>query len=142
MLFIGGAGTGKTFLSNCIAREVIKQGYSVIYYPAASLFDRMADSAFGRREDEREQIFGCDLLIIDDLGTEVTNSFATSQLFRCISERRLRRRSTIISTNLDLNQLRDTYTERVSSRLLEGFEILRFFNQDIRILKRHMMQTR
>ena len=142
LLFMGGAGTGKTFLSNCIAAEVIRQGFSVIYYPAATLFDRLADSAFGRSADEREQIFGCDLLIIDDLGTEVNNSFVNSQLFQCINERKMRKRSTVISTNLDMNQLRDTYSERVSSRLLEGYDICRFFNPDIRMLKRQLTPGR
>ena len=142
LLFTGDAGTGKTFLSNCIAREVIRQGFSVVYLSAPALFDTLADGAFGRGTDDRGQIFGCDLLIIDDLGTEVNSSFVSSQLFRCVSERQLRRVSTIISTNLDMNRLRDSYSERVSSRLLENYEVCRFFNPDIRILKRRMAGTR
>ena len=138
LLFTGAAGTGKTFLSNCIAREVIKQGYSVVYLSASLFFKQLADAAFGRSDSDDNQIMDCDLLIIDDLGTEYNNTFVSSQLFCCINERRLRAKSTIISTNLDMNQLRDTYSERVSSRLLESYKICRFCNPDIRIIKRQM----
>ncbi|MBQ9387159.1 MAG: ATP-binding protein [Lachnospiraceae bacterium] len=137
LLFTGAAGTGKTFLSNCIAGEVIRQGFSVVYLSAATLFDKLADSAFGRRDSEdRETIYDSDLLVIDDLGTEFNNSFVSSQLFCCINERRLRGRSTIISTNLDLDGIRGDYTERVSSRIAESYRICPFFGTDIRLIKR------
>lgn len=137
LLFTGAAGTGKTFLSNCIAREVIRQGFSVVYLSAATLFDKLADSAFGRSDTEdRETIFDSDLLVIDDLGTEFNNSFVSSQLFYCINERRLRSRSTIISTNMDMEGIRGAYTERVSSRLAESYRICPFFGTDIRLIKR------
>ena len=137
LLFIGAAGTGKTFLSNCIAEEVMRQGRSVVYLSAGGLFERLADHAFRDRDDDSYRyILECDLLIIDDLGTEVNNSFVSSQLFYCLNERILRRRSTIISTNLDLNRIRDIYSERVSSRLLENYTICTFFNRDIRLIRR------
>ena len=82
-------------------------------------------------------IFDCDLLIIDDLGTELSNSFTTSQLFLCINERILRQKSTIISTNLGMNQLADIYSERVLSRISSNYTLLKLFGADIRILKRH-----
>ena len=136
LLFMGPAGTGKTFLSNCIAKEVIEKGFSVVYLSAMSLFEKLAESSFGKDSDSREQIIGCDLLIIDDLGTEYNNTFVSSQFFYCLNERKLRGRSTIISTNYDMNEIRDAYSERVSSRLLEGYQTCKFFNKDIRILKK------
>ena len=101
----GTVGTGKTMLSVCAARALIEKGKSVLYFSAASLFDRLADCTFGSvsRDSLRAftaDLYGCDLLIIDDLGTEFTNAFVASQLFSCISERGLNRHSTIISTNL------------------------------------------
>lgn len=138
LLFIGAAGTGKTFLSNCIAREVIAEGHSVVYLSAATLFDRLAQMTFGKsgESEEKAVIMDCDLLIIDDLGTEFNNSFVSSQLFYCINERKLKNRSTIISTNLDLEKLKENYSERVSSRFIENYRICRFFNTDIRRKKR------
>jgi len=143
LLLIGRAGTGKTFLSNCIAGALLNRGFSVLYLSAGSLFESLAQHAFsraeekGQTEEQYRYILDSDLLIIDDLGTELNNSFVTSQLFFCINERAIRRKSTIISTNLDLNQIRDTYSERVSSRILESYRDFRFYNSDIRIKKRH-----
>ena len=87
--------------------------------------------------DARENIFDCDLLIIDDLGTELSNSFTSSQLFLCLNERILRRKSTIISTNLKMNQLADIYSERVLSRISNSYTVMNLFGADIRILKRY-----
>ena len=81
-------------------------------------------------------IFDCDLLIIDDLGTELTNAFVASQLFLCINERILQKKSTIISTNLDMNAFRDTYTERVFSRISSHYTMRKLLGDDIRILKK------
>ena len=124
-LFITGAtGTGKTFLSNCIAAEILNAGYSVIYLSAVRLFDILADEAFGRtdplsRSRDEMHLYTCDLLIIDDLGTEITNSFIQSSLFHCINERLLRNRHTIISTNLSIEQISYHYSERVFSRIID-----------------------
>lgn len=139
LLFTGPAGTGKTFLSNCIADALIRQGFSVVYLPAGRLFETLADATFERTDaskDSYSYILESDLLIIDDLGAEMNNSFINSQLFFCLNERNLRKRSTLISTNLTLNQMRDNYTERVTSRLVEQYVICHFFNSDIRVKKR------
>ena len=141
-LFYGQAGVGKTFLSHCIAKELIDTAHSVIYFTAFELFDLFSKTTFGRGDDLEElqqmhsYIFDCDLLIIDDLGTELTNSFVASQLFLCINERLLRRRSTIISTNLAMNVFRDTYSERVFSRISSGYKMRKLFGDDIRIRKK------
>ena len=83
-----------------------------------------------------QNIFDCDLLIIDDLGTELSNSFTTSQLFLCLNERILRQKSTIISTNLNMNQVADIYSERVLSRIMTYYTIIKLFGEDIRSKKR------
>lgn len=140
LYFYGDTGIGKTFLSNCIAKELIDKGYSVIYFTAFQLFDILSKGVFKRDEEAllaHQNIFDCDLLIIDDLGTELSNSFTTSQLFLCLNERILRRKSTIISTNLGMNQLADIYSERVLSRISSNYTLIKLFGADIRILKRH-----
>lgn len=140
LYFYGDTGIGKTFLSNCVAKELMDQGYSVIYFTAFQLFDILSRGVFKKDEDAiaaHRNIFDCDLLIIDDLGTELTNSFTTSQLFLCLNERILRKKSTIISTNLGMNQLADIYSERVLSRISSNYTLIKLFGADIRILKRH-----
>ena len=96
----------------------------------------MSEGTFGKKKDILEDIYNCDLLIIDDLGTELVNSFTVSQLFLCINERILRQRSTIISANLDLNQMLDTYSERIVSRIASDYSIIKLFGDDIRFKKR------
>lgn len=140
LYFYGDTGIGKTFLSNCVAKELMDQGYSVIYFTAFQLFDILSKGIFKKDEDAiaaHQNIFDCDLLIIDDLGTELTNSFTTSQLFLCLNERILRKKSTIISTNLGMNQLADIYSERVLSRISSNYTLIKLFGADIRILKRN-----
>ena len=102
----GDTGVGKTFLSHCIARELLRSTHCVLYFSAYDLFDMMAANSFSRKDTgtDEELIYDCDLLIIDDLGTELTNSFVSSQLFLCLNERIMRRKSTIISTNLTLKK--------------------------------------
>ena len=140
--FYGDTGVGKTFLSHCIARELIRSSHSVIYFSAFELFDLLGRATFQKADAEEDTlnmhtyIFDCDLLIIDDLGTELTNSFMASQLFLCINERLQRRKSTLISTNLGLNIFRDTYSERVFSRITSNYKMRKFFGDDIRILKK------
>lgn len=141
LLFCGNTGVGKTFLSNCIARELLDSAHTVIYLTAFQLVDIMESNTFGRDaddladEDMFDYIFDCDLLIIDDLGTELNNSFITSQLFLCINERLLRRKSTIISTNLSLEKLQREYSERIFSRIISNYRILAIFGDDIRVKK-------
>lgn len=138
LLLTGQAGSGKTFLSHCVARELLDRYHSVLYLSAPALFQAMADETFGRSEPERETgdlILDCDFLIIDDLGTEMTNSFVVSRLFQCLNERILRGRSTMISTNLSVNDISRIYSDRVASRLVGHYRILVFPNQDIRLIK-------
>ncbi len=136
----GDTGIGKTFLSNCVAKALMDQGYSVIYFTSFQLFDILSRGVFQKDADAiaaHRNIFDCDLLIIDDLGTELANSFTASQLFLCLNERILGKRSTIISTNLGMNQLADTYSERVLSRISSNYTLIKLFGADIRILKRN-----
>ena len=126
-------------MSNCVAKELLDRGHSVIYFTAFQLFDILSKGVFEKDEDAlaaHQNIFTCDLLIIDDLGTELSNSFTTSQLFLCLNERILRKKSTIISTNLGMNQIADIYSERVLSRISSNYTLLKLFGADIRILKR------
>lgn len=139
LFFYGDTGTGKTFLSNCVAKELLDTGHSVIYFTAFELFHIFEKNMFSRDEaasEDYQNIFDCDLLIIDDLGTELTNSFTNSKLFLCLNERILRQKSTIISTNLNLNQLVDTYSERTFSRISSNYTMIKLFGDDIRIQKK------
>ncbi len=143
LLLLGKVGTGKTFLSNCIAKELMDTGHSVVYLTAFQLFQLLSKAVFGGGKDQEETklqaypyIFDCDLLIIDDLGTELPNSFTVSQLFLCINERILRRRSTLISSNLDMGALEDLYSDRILSRFISSYTILQFPETDIRIQKK------
>ncbi len=141
LFLYGDTGIGKTFLSNCIAKELIDKSFSVIYMTAYELFDTLAKSKFEKdsaAEMMCEHIFDCDLLIIDDLGTELANSFTTSQLFLCLNERLLRRKSTIISTNLSLESIVDIYSERTFSRITSNYTMLKLTGDDIRIKKKLM----
>ncbi|MBE5955285.1 MAG: DNA replication protein DnaC [Lachnospiraceae bacterium] len=139
LLFLGNAGVGKTFLSHCIAYELINSGRTVLYLTAFQLFDLLKQHAFQKEgsepETSMEHLLGCDLLIIDDLGTELNNSFISSQLFLCMNERLLRKKATIISTNLSLKQLSQAYSERILSRIMEHYQILNIYGDDIRLKK-------
>ncbi len=136
LLIYGDTGVGKTFLSCCIARELLDSTHSVIYYSAFDLFDAFAEKKFSDSEKARgknEYILNCDLLIVDDLGTELTNSFTVSEFFFCINERILRKKSTIISTNLSLADFMDIYSERVFSRVSSNYTMIKLIGNDIRI---------
>jgi len=139
LCFYGDTGTGKTFLSNCVAKELLDKGHSVIYFTAFQLFDILSKGIFDKDNkamEAHQNIFDCDLLIIDDLGTELANSFTTSQLFLCLNERILRKKSTIISTNLNMGQIAEIYSERVLSRISSCYTIIKMFGDDIRMKKR------
>lgn len=141
LLFFGAVGTGKTFLSNCIAYELLQHGYSVIYFSASGLFDLLSRQAFASNEKEvlyktQEDLYNCDLVIIDDLGTELTNAFTNTHLFSILNERSLRKKPIIISTNLSLEGLKERYSERIFSRLTNVFTFRKLSGSDIRIRKK------
>lgn len=133
----GTTGVGKTFLAHCIAKAVLDEGYSVLFFSAPELFDSLADSAFGRdrTEDNRKRIQDADLVIIDDLGTEMVNSFTLSEFFRLIDGRITRNRSTVISSNLGPQDLKETYSERIFSRVMSHYEAVKLSGKDIRLTK-------
>ena len=138
LLIYGNAGVGKTFLSHCIAGELLNRSKSVIYLTAYQFFKKLEDNTFRRKNDAPDILPGlleCDLLIIDDLGTEMNNTFINSQLFLCINERILKQKSTIINTNLSLEQISCTYSERIFSRIVESYTLLHIYGDDIRIKK-------
>ncbi len=141
LMLVGTVGTGKTFLSSCVANELLKTGHSVIYFSASDFFDAYADHKFGRNrdpEDERpDDIHECDLLVIDDLGTEYENQFAATVLFECLNSRHNARKSTLISTNLTLPELHDRYTDRTFSRLTGHYTILKLTGPDLRMKLRN-----
>lgn len=141
LFFYGTVGTGKSFLSGCIAKELLEAGNSVIYFSAAGLFEALSQFSFDYRNKEElhsiyDDLYQCDLLIIDDLGTELTNNFVTSQFFSCLNERHIRKKSTIISTNLSLEELRNRYSDRIFSRITSNYTICKLSGPDIRIYKR------
>ena len=141
LFFYGTVGTGKSFLSGCIAKELLSQGCSVIYFSANGLFDTLARYAFDTKSKDtlynlNKDLYNCDLVIIDDLGTEVTNNFVTSQLFALLNERHLRQKAAIISTNLSLEELRDRYSERIFSRITSNYSICKLTGKDIRMQRK------
>lgn len=141
LFLYGDPGVGKTFLSNCIAKELMDQSNSVVYLSSFQLFDTLAKGKFDKNEQAEKinkHLLSCDLLIIDDLGTELVNSLTVSQLFLCLNERLLNQKPTIISTNLSLDALVDIYSERIFSRITSNYTMLKLIGDDIRIKKKLM----
>lgn len=143
ILLCGTVGVGKTFLSNCVAKELLDKGHSVLYLSAFQLFDLMAKNSFSGNEPKEDavtkqypHIFESDLLIIDDLGTELANSFTMAGFFLVINERILRKKSTLISTNLTPDEILTTYTERTASRIISNYSMIRLLGSDIRLKKK------
>ena len=141
LLFTGKTGLGKTYLSHCIARELIDRRFSVVYLPAAEMFDIFSRDKFDPDSDEEDRdrsrfLMECDLLIIDDLGTELSNTFTVSQLFRVVDGRLSAGLGTVISTNLPPNEMRDEFTDRVMSRIMSSYEIIPLYGEDIRVRRK------
>jgi DNA replication protein DnaC len=136
LVFYGNSGLGKTFLCSCIAKAVMDNGRSVAYTSAIQLFEFLSEYKLRRTvvNDELEMLKTCDLLIIDDLGTENVNAFTTSELFGIINSRMIEEKSTIISTNLKLTELKRIYSERFASRIIGNYKVYRFFGKDIRFM--------
>ncbi|QJA09783.1 ATP-binding protein [Romboutsia sp. CE17] len=137
LLFYGDTGLGKTFMCNCIAKALLDKGYLVIYQTAFKMFEVIEDYKFKNSDshiskDNYENLFDCDLLIIDDLGTELTNSFTNSELFNIINTRLLSGKKTIISTNLSPMQLGSEYAQRIFSRVFDRFKMVKFIGKDLR----------
>lgn len=139
LLIYGDTGVGKTYLTHCIAKELLDRSFFVLYFTSFDLFDLLSKNAFEKdaeAADMAQFVFDCDLLIIDDLGTELTNSFISSQLFCCINERIINKKSTVISTNLTMEDFLDAYSERTFSRVTSNYTMLKLVGNDIRIQKR------
>lgn len=140
LLFYGTVGTGKSFLSSCVAKELLEKGCSIIYVSAVQLFQTISNHIYSYDKETFMQItdalVSCDLLIIDDLGTERVNEFVVSRLFDLINERNLRHKSIIISTNLTLEDIRNNYSDRIFSRIYSNFERLHLTGKDIRVQKK------
>lgn len=140
LYFYGDPGLGKTFLSHCIAKELLDAGYLVIYQTASELLDLIRKSKFQQPEESGLQqpiqyLYQCDLLILDDLGTETLTEFANNELFNLINRRLKEEKKMIISTNLPLRKLEGRYSPRLASRIIGNFEFYEFFGEDIRMKK-------
>ena len=141
LLFTGNTGLGKTFLSSCIANEIIKKGKNILYQTAPVMLDSIIDYRFGKSNSTNilASILNVDLLIIDDLGTECMNNMKFTEMFNIINTRLLNQNKitkTIISTNLSLKELYANYDERIVSRIVGNYDICYFFGDDIRFKKR------
>ena len=143
LLFVGTTGLGKTHLSSAIAKEVVDRGFDVVYESAQKVFSDFEAEKFGRTaagEDRTGRYLDCDLLILDDLGTEMQSTFTVSCLYNLINTRLISEKSTIISTNVRKEELLEKYTDRITSRLLGEFEVCIFSGRDIRSQK--LMENR
>ncbi len=146
LLFYGNVGVGKTFLSGCIAKELLDAGKIVLYLSSERLADVFSKKIYNKNSStsdelpEVDDLFDCDLLIIDDLGTELTNNFVTSNLFSLLNERHIREKSVIISTNLSLNEIGDVYSERIASRLFSNYVLCKISGPDIRVVKKKVQE--
>lgn len=138
LMFLGPTGLGKTFLSNCIAKELLDSGKTVLYQTAPVMLDSIIKSKFENSSTLMENILDVNLLIIDDLGTETMNNMKFTELFNIINTRLLNQNNkitkNIISTNLDMKDIFNIYDERIGSRIVGNYNICRFFGDDIRMI--------
>ena len=140
ILMLGATGLGKTYLSACIARTVADRGFSVAYESSIRVFADFEAEKFGNRGEEASdptrRYFACDLLILDDLGTEMTTQFTVSALYQIVNTRMLDHKATIISTNLPTAELERRYGAQTASRLLGSYELYQFRGNDIRMMQK------
>jgi len=139
ILIYGESGLGKTFLTNCIAKELLDNGHSVLYLSANELFNSLGDYLMNQKsglEELYKCIYNSELLIIDDLGNELTNNFVTSQLFEIVNQRQIAGLSTLISTNHNMKELQTRYSEKIMSRIIADYAVYSFYGDNIRIQKR------
>lgn len=142
LLFYGETGLGKTFLSNCIAKALLDTRHTVLYQSSVHLFEGLLSDVVMKKEASPENrntyqyLYNCDLLIIDDLGTEFTNSFVSSELYDILNTRMREKRSTIISTNLNLTELNERYSDRITTRIFAEYKVYNFYGNNIRLAKR------
>lgn len=144
LFFYGSVGAGKSFLCNCIAKEIIEAGNLVLYFSASGLIDTLSGGSQATRDRDglhsvSQDLYDCDLLVIDDLGTEYTNAYVVTQLFSCLNERHLRRKPTLISTNLSLEDLRNKYSERIFSRITSNYDMYKVTGPDIRMYRKTLL---
>lgn len=138
LLFVGGTGLGKTFLAACVARAVADRGYSVVYETASHLFSKLEQAKFSPSEENRreaEKLTACDLLIVDDLGTEMPGQFVTAALYSLLNDRILAGKPMLITTNLNQDEMGRRYSPQIASRIYGGFVGKTFVGDDIRIMK-------
>ncbi|MBT9131507.1 MAG: DNA replication protein DnaC [candidate division WS2 bacterium] len=137
LLFYGNPGSGKTFMCNCIAKDLLDRGKIVIYQTSFKILEILGDyklrnSNSATLEASYKLLFDSDLLIIDDLGTELTNTFTNTELFNIINTRLINNNKMIISTNLSPNEIPDIYSSRLSSRVFGAFTFMKFYGKDLR----------
>ena len=138
LLFVGGTGLGKTFLAACVARVVADRGYSVCYETAAHLFGKLEQAKFAPTEESRREaakLTECDLLILDDLGTEMPGQFVTAALYSLLNDRLIAGKPMLITTNLNIDEMGRRYSPQIASRIYGGFLGKTFIGEDIRIQK-------
>ncbi len=142
LFLTGGPGLGKTFLSACIAGEAAQRGYSVVYDTAVNVISRFEEARFGRRGEPEEaeadvkRCLRCELLILDDLGTEMSTAFSTGVIYELLNTRLREGRSMVVSSNYSAEELGRRYSPQIASRLAGGFEVLKFYGRDIRLQKK------
>jgi len=133
LLFFGNPGSGKSYLSYCLAKELLDAGYLVVYKTSDEIISDLKDVRFNNNNNLLEILLDCDLLIIDDLGAEQRNEFTVTELFNLLNKKLLRNKRMLVSTNLTLPDITKVYSERMSSRLIGEFKLNKFYSEDIRI---------